>query len=1733
MIETEFTEVERPPIQTMEPGMGAIAQNTQCSAQTDSCSTDYGHLAPSQPDSLNNVSTVLNSSLPSAEDIEVGQETIAAGKSYAGSPNNRTKGVLPYSSKPPKSCPKSSSSPERSRRYVRSGMTPRANDLCLNRIQRRPASAHGGQPSRHKIESTYDAKTHQDTGVHVQRVDCSPGDYSSIGNVSGYLTTEVVSGSHPRKTSTQFRELDARARRWRSSEKLDFSPRTRRQSFSSPSSDDSSKGEIERRDALPEITDRACSEVSCVPYCEVSRSFQDENSPDLSYDSSPRSDRSRRDSVADARKIVQSDDEEESSTIAAHVFQRYVTSDPFVVHTEDIPTDSEGKITSITQTIHSPESVLEKDDVTEHQEIEPSADVKSAWSEETIVESRHSKIIDYWATTSQVKRRTQSVPKSKSTWRLQAAKARESIASLLSFTKPREKDSSRALFEGNATNHSSLCRSSPCLNHIKGHGELDLAVSPEAQENVNKRNAHATRIGSLSKLKQTHTSSPELFGHGSGTDIQQDNLANSTSSQSSFREENITDSPISGSGVLNDTVRSLSQGHDELHFRISSKNPDSGDDTSLDDVFAPSSISSSLQNVSSTSNIQTSYERDQAKPVGPILSSVALEQESKTYIQTSIGDEDVVVSSEELDEAVSHSEPENSSAIPAINIVCSEDPSSIDSTDNDFIAKKNIIPECPGLSRSSHTFSASVKRTLSSVRKHLDSKKVTRQANGNSASLESGSSSPETVTETDDITSVQSLPNETPDITNSAIGNSNSDSLIEKEVPLVLAEPGMTSTNDEFSNCGIPTKPVLHKFKTTVYDSEKTHDGDLVEVEENESILETQKAFDLDISGGSRNTETCATKESFEQQTLLAGDHDANISPQVMVDKETLETVDNDEVCSPCEENQNYEENKEHLHPPGRQRSDSISSIDSEFSIKSSRSEAKGRREKSRRVQSLLCNELFKKHLAKHAGILERRVFGSHKRGMRKSLSNFDLSTTQSLDMGNVVNELLSGNDINNNSDHNNDENSEAKHIGDDHQSARRTSISRSVSLYDRHNSIQVSSSCQEFASHRPRHGNRVLKKAATSMSLRGKPSNVESEAPEHSEETNQTPAGATDSPHQRRRMYIPSFREFKSQRTPRDSSQGKDSESSEREMAPDHFSDIYVIEEDDVDCKVITSPTLELSATTISDMCSGDQLMVDDTTQNKIPVFQHPDITITPDDVPFFAALDTSKLPLHRSKSSTGMKAALLKEDTFTSSHASSSPDLTALQKPQSLALGKFSESSTREPPMGPSSKSCRDLSSKTEKTPNTQIPIDHPAIVKPIDITEALLEEKSQSVLARPVLYRRSVSLNVLNKSKPHTLNCGHSTPETNSSRDCHENTTKCSSQNSQNESSQPGNEVPNFPPPNETAANVPSIVTGPQGDREADMFDSEELDSASQHSSFALGDRQSPISVESVDRLSPPNVALVGSLGFVIDQEKDVLLQTSHNDTDQMLSGVSDVDCIEETQKQPDTPPAVDASSCFLVSESTSQRNISSSGSSDTSVTPTPNSDMTSELSDDVANSDSFSNAELTPQRRSPTSSNSDSDQSNKTAVLRSTSDVSALTSDERERRRRDRKDRPYKSDPFSGTHQLPHHHLSPDTGPYKSPSVSTSCSFPSLEELGEYSDSVCDNEDEDEESRKRRHRLSNLSNVSSASEDSGVSGHTVVQEVGAEVVGGEATSQKHQRAVCCECAAYSSTNKTPLD
>ncbi|GFS21267.1 hypothetical protein ElyMa_006919700, partial [Elysia marginata] len=118
-------------------------------------------------------------------------------------------------------------------------------------------------------------------------------------------------------------------------------------------------------------------------------------------------------------------------------------------------------------------------------------------------------------------------------------------------------------------------------------------------------------------------------------------------------------------------------------------------------------------------------------------------------------------------------------------------------------------------------------------------------------------------------------------------------------------------------------------------------------------------------------------------------------------------------------------------------------------------------------------------------------------------------------------------------------------------------------------------------------------------------------------------------------------------------------------------------------------------------------------------------------------------------------------------------------------------------------------------------------------------------------------------------------------------------------------------------------------------------------------------------------------------------------------------------------------------------------------------------------------------VTSHRTSPTSSSSDSDQSSK------------LVSNERNQNT--------KSIPcnFGGSPEV-FVSLSPTDLQKATPSVSTSCSFPSLDELAEHADSLTclyDEEDEgdiDSGARKRRNRLSN---VSSTSEDSGVSRHTI--------------------------------------
>ncbi|GFR59408.1 myosin-M heavy chain [Elysia marginata] len=96
-------------------------------------------------------------------------------------------------------------------------------------------------------------------------------------------------------------------------------------------------------------------------------------------------------------------------------------------------------------------------------------------------------------------------------------------------------------------------------------------------------------------------------------------------------------------------------------------------------------------------------------------------------------------------------------------------------------------------------------------------------------------------------------------------------------------------------------------------------------------------------------------------------------------------------------------------------RSDSVSSISSgvsSISITSTRSEARGKKKSSKRVDGLLSNQLFRKHLFRHADTLEKRVLKMHKKGMRKALSNFDLSKEPS----DEINNLLNIGDINNNS---------------------------------------------------------------------------------------------------------------------------------------------------------------------------------------------------------------------------------------------------------------------------------------------------------------------------------------------------------------------------------------------------------------------------------------------------------------------------------------------------------------------------------------------------------------------------------------------------------------------------------------------------------------------------------------------------------------------------------------------
>ncbi|RUS79827.1 hypothetical protein EGW08_012426 [Elysia chlorotica] len=858
------------------------------------------------------------------------------------------------------------------------------------------------------------------------------------------------------------------------------------------------------------------------------------------------------------------------------------------------------------------------------------------------------------------------------------------------------------------------------------------------------------------------------------------------------------------------------------------------------------------------------------------------------------------------------------------------------------------------------------------------------------------------------------------------------------------------------------------------------------------------------------------------------------------------------------------------------QRSDSVSSISSgmsSISITSTRSEARlGKMKASKRVDGLLANQLFRKHLARHAETLEKKVLMMHKKGMRKALSNFDLSKSPPEE----IDSSLKVGDINNNDNDNSDSGGSSGEASSETtpRSGRSShvvfpkescSLSRSFSISDKlqstrhyyweqHEGVNTAKNdIVDNTSTRSTHISGESSEVSLDPGGEDKPESLVKTKPSHGYPR------LLERPNQHR-MHIPSFQEFKERQRSSPTVEITGSQDTELLSSGNQSPNMYVIKEDEVDdnrkkvaikgnmhdtgkmplveAKSLSEEIIHFESQEVPPRRNhGSNPVV---SPRSVPVFIHPAITVTAGDVSMLQYKSRRSKQLNRSKSESNIKrrqqasAMLLspqprdRSQTFSTSlrnknrfnvHQSlgKSPPVVSPRSVQEDTLRcdkdpfKLSKSEQNLLPHT-ESKLCDDTGLRGFHSSDTG---KNPVVI----VSDGEVSQELSSVSlsdAQKQKLSQITSNSVQNHPKDKALESSH--PEV------YVNKNHISLSD---------------------AWNFPVYEKGQVFDSDSKSVDS---DLSAPSREFNLAESLGFDLDDSLQDFEP--VEHVDTPHFSADSWSKSMSMSALNSDDSggfQHSSKSDLNqyrpASTEYAEVTDKTEASHYGEMFYLracdsnihqTEDLQKENETGTEKTARSREPVQNSVRGLRLSNaDISCDDAlnYSNTlekdfgkltSVTSLRTSPTNSSSDSDQSGKAAVLRSTSDVSPACSDERERRRRDRKDRPYKSDPFTGADRLPQHsrHLESQ----KSPSVSESCSLRSLEELAEHCDllsstlairdirqshfcqfiaSLSDSqtclydEDEDEESadsgvRRRRNRLSN---ISTTSEDSGVSGHVL--------------------------------------
>ncbi|GFN89590.1 rho guanine nucleotide exchange factor 1 [Plakobranchus ocellatus] len=910
------------------------------------------------------------------------------------------------------------------------------------------------------------------------------------------------------------------------------------------------------------------------------------------------------------------------------------------------------------------------------------------------------------------------------------------------------------------------------------------------------------------------------------------------------------------------------------------------------------------------------------------------------------------------------------------------------------------------------------------------------------------------------------------------------------------------------------------------------------------------------------------------------------------------------------------------------QRSDSLSSISSGFSITSTRSEARGKREKSKRVDGLLSNQLFRKHLARHAETLENKVLRIRKKGMRKALSNFDLSNAQPDALSQEINNYLNIGDINNNSDNSSagdgscETTPRSGHVTPPADITQQISysLSRSKSLWDTHLSsdfttratqntffqnhselkhlhkdintviadhetnedVSLENRCEiETAKGHPR----PLKKAVTSGNL--KPSEdietteVQSSKPnlsEHIIRRRMSEGAKVPESSFHNRMYIPSFQEFKKFR--------KSSPTSETDRTKDdHQSEtghktpgIYVINEDEADenarnkegdGNTQTVSTVDTAGSLRQEILNltqkGHDRSVEEVSDitvspRSVPVFQHPAITVTAADVSKFPLKSRAHSQLNRSKSESNIKRKRQKSPRYltpvvrdraqTFSTRFNQPRIPQHCQTQNVSVTANSDRGVQYEFSDGYGESEKD-GNKDENSQSSSVRFrGHDGIRYSELYDDTAPPEFSLTRSANPAVI-------VSNEDETYQLfPQGSRFPQP---KFFHKDIAACRSERQSNEflvdrthQEQGLTEEPVLHTNSSHVSNFVNSANSQSSNAQTTSLPCPSPDMLSESLGFepdnGSQDCHSRIPFEELAKCTLTNaLSMSWPHGSFSDAAAEKPPKNSELGKDKQLEVAQKItphakEIAKGAGQERDRRNSIGEEFCpnksynIRLEGHQSERKVEETEFCSGKLRPhsvhglkLSDADISCDAEKSKSNTqdDPGSPADVISQRTSPTSSSSESDQSCKAAVLRSTSDVSTVLSDERERRRRDRKDRPYKSDPFTGTDRLPQHSLKLDLS--KAPSVSTSSSFPSLEELAEHSlSTTClyDDEDDDDDDEKlqagARKRRNRLSNVSTASEDSGVSGHTVEE---GDIISG-AFKQKQP---CLHCSAYTSDGK----